>query len=226
MFAWRGVSVIRVVFPTKVGVDRSYFAQDPAKRCERLSRPRFLRSHPNHRRSRDVLGSPGAAAAARQPLIALLLAGQLRTAEATLPFLEQNLVRASAPATVAVFAHVWAVIDGPEPTAGAGRKLTLRSSSGIHSSSGSGRGVRNSGDMGNEDGDRGGGVGGGSGGVDGDSGGGEHGDSGDGGDGSGSGGDASVRSLAALRRFPGLAALVVEDERNFAAIVEAFYDKR
>ena len=84
-----------------VGVDACLFAADPAARCRRLSRPVDSTAGVATVRSGVDNGS------GRAPL-ALLLTGQLRTAEVTLPMLEANLVLASAPAAVDVFAHVWA----------------------------------------------------------------------------------------------------------------------
>jgi len=50
--------------------------------------------------------------------VAVLLTGQLRTAEFTVPFMEELVVRASAPSPVHVFAHVWALRQ-KDNTAGA-----------------------------------------------------------------------------------------------------------
>ena len=78
-----------VDFDRIIGVDRTMFAERPEARCARLVRP------------------PATSVTSRSP-IAVLLTGQLRTAEVALPFIEENLVRASAPRPVHAFAHVWA----------------------------------------------------------------------------------------------------------------------
>ena len=75
------------------GVDASFFAQDPDDRCRRLARP-----------------PPPPLGDTARPPIAVLLTGQLRTAEVCVAFLEENVIRASAPSEVHVFAHVWSLL--------------------------------------------------------------------------------------------------------------------
>jgi hypothetical protein len=76
-----------VDYDRAVGVENSFYAQDPDARCR-------------------TLALPPPTTTARGP-IALLLTGQLRTAEFTLPFMELNLIDASRPSDLHVFAHVW-----------------------------------------------------------------------------------------------------------------------
>lgn len=83
-----------VDFDRAEGVHNSYFAQDVDERCRSLTRP------PAKSSSRSS--------------IALLLTGQLRTAEFTLPFIELNVIDASRPSDLHVFAHVWSPWHDPK----------------------------------------------------------------------------------------------------------------
>jgi hypothetical protein len=83
-----------VDFDRVEGVHNSYFAQDLDARCRSLTWPS---------------GNP----TSRSP-IALLLTGQLRTAEFTLPFIELNVIDASRPSDLHVFAHVWSPRNNPK----------------------------------------------------------------------------------------------------------------
>jgi len=88
-----------VDYDLAVGVDHTWFAQDPHQRCEHLSRPTVAATTSLSEASSAASGS--STIGSRKPLarapIAVLLTGQLRTAEVTIPFLEENLIRASAP---------------------------------------------------------------------------------------------------------------------------------
>ena len=88
-----------VDYDLAVGVDHTWYAQDPHQRCEHLTRPTLGAQTSLLDSSSPTSGSSGASSrksVVRAP-IAVLLTGQLRTAEVTIPFLEENLIRASAP---------------------------------------------------------------------------------------------------------------------------------
>jgi hypothetical protein len=78
-------------FDRAMGVDQSFYAQDPDERCRRLARPRLMEDVPNSKRP-----------------IALLLTGQLRSAASTAQWFEENLIRATSN-EVHVFVHAWSL---------------------------------------------------------------------------------------------------------------------
>lgn len=93
------------------GINSTWWSVEPAKRCAHLtSRKRTVR---------------------KMEPIALMLTGQLRTAELTLPFLEENVVRASAPRAVHLFAHLWSLGSAEEGAAGARALARLRRVQGL-----------------------------------------------------------------------------------------------
>jgi hypothetical protein len=75
-----------------IGVDQTFYAQDPDKRCQSLARPRLAKSVP----------------ISKQP-VALLLTGQLRSAATTAQWFEENLIRATSN-KVHVFVHGWSIL--------------------------------------------------------------------------------------------------------------------
>lgn len=80
-----------VDFDRAIGIDQSFYAQDPDERCRRLARPKLMREVPNLKRP-----------------IALLLTGQLRSAATTAQWFEENLIRATSN-EVHVFVHAWSL---------------------------------------------------------------------------------------------------------------------
>ena len=96
-------------FDRSRGVDNSMYAQDPALRCSLLSQPRAVDPALPPQCVASRSGRPKSHR--REIPIAILLVAQLRTAEVTLPFLEENVIHASAPAPIHIFAHVWSLQD-------------------------------------------------------------------------------------------------------------------
>jgi len=81
-----------VDYDRAIGVDQTFYAQDPDERCQSLARPRLAQNVP----------------ISKQP-IALLLTGQLRSAATTAQWFEENLIRATSN-EVHVFVHAWSIL--------------------------------------------------------------------------------------------------------------------